>query len=312
MYTITSLWTYARAAADVTTVICDNRAYAILDGELQRSARRAMVLAPCAARPAPARPRLRGPGDRDGRARLPRHDGGGALRARPRARRARPHLVDAVLQPEELPPANSSLVLVPGLLRRRPSEQPQTAALARSRTSSSGCRGLDRADGPCGAHWRTDGRARRARPTPSTTGPRRRPACTAPRRSVPAPARPGLWAGTVVVEPGARTGAHHHGELESVIYVVSGRARMRWGDRLEFTAEAGPGDFIYVPPHVPHQELNASTSEPLHCVVTRTGLEPVVVELDLDGRRRRPRARGLGRPSHVTGACLRRSAARRR
>ena len=93
----------------------------------------------------------------------------------------------------------------------------------------------------------------------------------------------GLWAGTVVIEPDARTGAHHHGELESVIYVVSGRARMRWGARLEFTAEAGPGAFIFVPPHVPHQELNASATEPLHCVVTRTGLEPVVVGLELDG-----------------------------
>ena len=67
-----------------------------------------------------------------------------------------------------------------------------------------------------------------------------------------------LWAGTVVIHPDAKTGAHHHGELESVIYVVRGRARMRWGERLEFMAEAGPGDFIYVPPFVPHQEINAS------------------------------------------------------
>src|SRR5262245_1471258 len=67
-----------------------------------------------------------------------------------------------------------------------------------------------------------------------------------------------LCAGTVTIEANAKTGAHHHGELESVIYVVSGRARMRWGERLEFTAEAGPGDFIYVPPFVPHQEINAS------------------------------------------------------
>ena len=67
-----------------------------------------------------------------------------------------------------------------------------------------------------------------------------------------------LWAGTVVIHPKAKTGAHHHGPVESVIYVVSGRARMRWGDRLEFVAEAGPGDFIYVPPFVPHQEINAS------------------------------------------------------
>ena len=67
-----------------------------------------------------------------------------------------------------------------------------------------------------------------------------------------------LWAGTVVIHPKAKTGAHHHGPVESVIYVVSGRARMKWGERLEFTAEAGPGDFIYVPPYVPHQEINAS------------------------------------------------------
>jgi uncharacterized RmlC-like cupin family protein len=59
-----------------------------------------------------------------------------------------------------------------------------------------------------------------------------------------------IWAGTVSIQPNAKTGAHHHGELESVIYVVRGKARMRWGDHLEFVAEAGPGDFIYVPPFV--------------------------------------------------------------
>ena len=52
-----------------------------------------------------------------------------------------------------------------------------------------------------------------------------------------------LWAGTVTIRPDAKTGAHHHGHLESVIYVVRGKARMRWGERLQFTAEAGPGDF---------------------------------------------------------------------
>ena len=92
-----------------------------------------------------------------------------------------------------------------------------------------------------------------------------------------------LWAGTVVIHPKAKTGAHHHGPVESVIYVVSGRARMKWGDRLEFIAEAGPGDFIYVPPYVPHQEINASDSEPLSCVLCRSGQEPVVVNLDLPG-----------------------------
>src|ERR1700759_5061100 len=72
-----------------------------------------------------------------------------------------------------------------------------------------------------------------------------------------------LWAGTVVIHPKAKTGAHHHGSVESVIYVVSGRARMRWGDRLEFIAEAGPGDFIYLPPLFPHPEIKTSDEAPL-------------------------------------------------
>ncbi|MFZ0593579.1 MAG: cupin domain-containing protein [Bryobacteraceae bacterium] len=91
-----------------------------------------------------------------------------------------------------------------------------------------------------------------------------------------------LWAGTVVVQPAARTGAHHHGELETVLYIVRGRARMRWGDRLEFAEEAGPGDFIYVPPYVPHQEMNARTDEPVEAVVVRSGQEPIVVNLDIE------------------------------
>ncbi|HEU0026631.1 MAG TPA: cupin domain-containing protein [Ktedonobacterales bacterium] len=90
-----------------------------------------------------------------------------------------------------------------------------------------------------------------------------------------------LWAGTAVIHPDAKTGAHHHGALESVIYVISGRARMRWGERLEYTAEAGPGDFIFIPPYAPHQEINASPDEPLACVVVRSDQEPVVVNLDI-------------------------------
>src|SRR5919107_5131256 len=90
-----------------------------------------------------------------------------------------------------------------------------------------------------------------------------------------------IWAGTVTIHPHAKTGAHHHGELESVIYVLRGRARMRWGDALEFTAEAGPGDFIYVPPFVPHQEINASADEALECVLVRSDQEAVVVNLDI-------------------------------
>ena len=91
-----------------------------------------------------------------------------------------------------------------------------------------------------------------------------------------------IWAGTVHIHANAKTGAHHHGPLESVIYVVKGRARMRWGNALEFTAEAGPGDFIYVPPFVPHQEINASTDEMLSCVLVRSDSDAVVVNLDIE------------------------------
>ena len=91
-----------------------------------------------------------------------------------------------------------------------------------------------------------------------------------------------LWAGTVHIHPGAKTGAHHHGPLESVIYVVKGRARMRWGEKLEYVAEAGPGDFIFVPPYVPHQEINAKDDETLECVLVRSDGQAVAINLDIE------------------------------
>ncbi len=121
--------------------------------------------------------------------------------------------------------------------------------------------------------------------TPQTPGMNRAAAITQARAGAEK-----LWAGTVVIHARAKTGAHHHGPVESVIYVVSGRARMKWGDRLEFTAEAGPGDFIYVPPYVPHQEINASEEEPLSCVLVRSGQQPVVVNLDIPDVEANPEA----------------------
>lgn len=113
--------------------------------------------------------------------------------------------------------------------------------------------------------------------TPQTPGMQRRAAVTTARTGASK-----LWAGTVTIEPKAKTGAHHHGDLESVIYVVSGLARMRWGDHLEYVAEAEAGDFIYVPPYVPHQEINASDDLQLHCVLARTGQQGLVVNLDIE------------------------------
>ncbi|MBA3517292.1 MAG: cupin domain-containing protein [Rhizobiales bacterium] len=112
--------------------------------------------------------------------------------------------------------------------------------------------------------------------TPQTAGMSRAAAVTTARAGAEK-----IWAGTVTIDANAKTGAHHHGDLESIIYVVRGRARMRWGESLEFVAEAGPGDFIFVPPFVPHQEINASADERLECVLVRSGQEPVVVNLDI-------------------------------
>jgi uncharacterized RmlC-like cupin family protein len=129
--------------------------------------------------------------------------------------------------------------------------------------------------------WRTRG-VRIIRPdelddaTAQTLGMHRRAAVTTAKTG----ARK-LWAGTVTIHANAKTGPHHHGSLESVIYVVRGIARMRWGGRLEFVAEAQPGDFIYVPPYVPHQEINASTDTELHCVLARSGQKGLVVNLDI-------------------------------
>src|SRR5712692_4321374 len=114
-------------------------------------------------------------------------------------------------------------------------------------------------------------------PSPSSRNAsiRRKP-CSAPRRK-PSDLRARRGGGSSMTNT-----PDHEGELEGVIYVLRGRARMRWGERLEFTAEAGPGDFIYVPPFVPHQEINASASEPLECVVVRSDNEAVVINLDIE------------------------------
>jgi uncharacterized RmlC-like cupin family protein len=113
--------------------------------------------------------------------------------------------------------------------------------------------------------------------TPQTPGMTRAAAITHARAGASK-----LWAGTVVVAPDAKTGAHHHGDLETVLYIVRGRARFRWGENLEYFAEADAGDFIYVPPYVPHQELNASAEAPVEAVVVRSGQDPIVVNLQIE------------------------------
>jgi uncharacterized RmlC-like cupin family protein len=130
--------------------------------------------------------------------------------------------------------------------------------------------------------WRHDGirvvrSDEKSSDTPETMGMGRLVAISGKRTGSTA-----LWAGTNLIKPGAKTGPHHHGALESIIYVVHGHALMRWGNRLEWITKAGPGDFLQVPPWVPHQELNASDTEELHCVLVRSGTEEIVVNIQVD------------------------------
>jgi uncharacterized RmlC-like cupin family protein len=92
-----------------------------------------------------------------------------------------------------------------------------------------------------------------------------------------------LWVGHVSVDKGVRSGPHHHGELESVIYVISGHARFRYGDKLENVVEAEPGDFVFVPPYLIHQEINASSDVRVDMVVARSSQENVVVNVEVRG-----------------------------
>ena len=88
------------------------------------------------------------------------------------------------------------------------------------------------------------------------------------------------WIGTVTNAPGFVTGMHHHGRHEVAVYVVKGRSEIRWGERLEYAAVIGEGDFAYFTPYVPHQERNLSESDPQVFLVVRSGNEGYVTKLD--------------------------------
>ena len=90
----------------------------------------------------------------------------------------------------------------------------------------------------------------------------------------------GVWMGEVTTEPRFRSGAHHHGDVESAIYVQRGRLRMRWGDRLEYNVDAEPGDFVFVPSNLVHQEMSIS-DEQLILILARGGQENVVVNVEM-------------------------------
>jgi uncharacterized RmlC-like cupin family protein len=91
-----------------------------------------------------------------------------------------------------------------------------------------------------------------------------------------------MWGGLFVVEPEARTGIHHHGEQDTIVYVLEGSSYVRWGQRGEFNATVHAGDFLHVPAWLPHQEVNPSADTPFRWVVVRSTAEPIVVNLPDD------------------------------
>jgi uncharacterized RmlC-like cupin family protein len=91
-----------------------------------------------------------------------------------------------------------------------------------------------------------------------------------------------LWGGIFVIEPGATTGIHHHGEQETIAYVLEGYCLVRWGEHGESSAVAQPGHFIHVPAWLPHMEINQSGNNQCVWVVVRSTGEPIVVNLPDD------------------------------
>lgn len=87
------------------------------------------------------------------------------------------------------------------------------------------------------------------------------------------------WVGFATVKPGLKTGTHNHGHHEVMIYVVRGHSEIRWGERLEYAANIGPGDLAYFSPNVPHQEFNPHAEDTVYLVV-RSDLERIVNPLE--------------------------------
>jgi uncharacterized RmlC-like cupin family protein len=91
-----------------------------------------------------------------------------------------------------------------------------------------------------------------------------------------------IWGGLFEVRPGSRTGIHHHGEQETIAYVLSGTSEIRWGAKGEFAARASAGDFIQIPAFLPHMEINPSKDESFRWVVVRSTATPIVINLPDD------------------------------
>lgn len=88
-----------------------------------------------------------------------------------------------------------------------------------------------------------------------------------------------IWFGQVSNEPGFRSVPHHHGEAETGGYLLKGKGRIYFGDNYSEWVDMQEGDFVFVPPHMPHVEANMSTTDDLVWITARTP-DNIVINLD--------------------------------
>ena len=91
--------------------------------------------------------------------------------------------------------------------------------------------------------------------------------------------KPGMWGGLFTIQPGFSAAIHHHGEQDTLAYVLEGQCLLRWGERGESSATVRAGDFLFVPAWLPHMEINRSATQPCRWVVVRSTPTPIVVNL---------------------------------
>lgn len=89
----------------------------------------------------------------------------------------------------------------------------------------------------------------------------------------------GLWSGMVRTEPGVASGWHHHGDHDTSVYVIDGNVRIEFGPGGAQALDAGPGDFVHIPKHVVHREINSGSTRSQE-IITRSGTGPLTINVD--------------------------------
>jgi uncharacterized RmlC-like cupin family protein len=88
-----------------------------------------------------------------------------------------------------------------------------------------------------------------------------------------------LWSGFVRTEPGVTSGWHHHGDHDTSVYVIEGNVRIEFGPGGLQSSDAGPGDFVLIPRHLVHREVNPGATASQE-IISRSGTGPLTINVD--------------------------------